>query len=148
MAGSDWREAARGIPVEEEGRIYVWWHGGWVVDVVRHLEAAAGFFTGYRGGVAYGLHLAIPRLDHPGERAAYDRRLALALGAPVEAVSEGTRFYVDDTVPDSVGWALEAGGKIVKWWPRKRDFLLDSLETDDPLLARALAWPADKRVRE
>lgn len=139
---TDWREAARGVPVEEEARVYVWWMDGWVRDVVRKIDAERGFFTGYRGGVAYGLHLAIPRLDHPSECAAYDRRLALALGAPERAVALGVVVY-----PSSVGVSLIGAGQVVAPDGYLRfEWFKELPACSDANLLRALAWPADKRV--
>lgn len=163
MSDTDWREAARGIPVEEEARVYVWWMDGWVRDVVRKIDAERGFFTGYRGGVAYGLHLAIPRLDHPSERAAYDRRLALALGLDPK---NGVLFEPVGISASVSVWRVTVGMKVDPEWARRQGdrpywgappMVPDCVElrfpayppharVTDPLLARALAWPADKRV--
>jgi hypothetical protein len=136
---TDWREAARGIPVWR-GCCAIHSHmGSMANEVVLGASAehilAAGMMDRVRKPID-----CIPDLSDPDTRAAYDRRLALVLGAPGEAVARGVIVADYDGV-----WAVmaglpsaETGGK----WMWARALAL----TDDPLLARALAWPVDKRV--
>jgi hypothetical protein len=76
-------------------------------------------------------------LSNPDTRAAYDRRLALALGCPDDGrldrylsvrIGRGGGGIAGQILLASDRWT---GGAVVN--------------TTDPLLARALAWPADKR---
>jgi hypothetical protein len=128
-----------GIPV---------WHGAvvrWTNPAESAPETVTGFCDFVRGDVVHigGRHFSpsacAPYLSDPDTCAAYVRRLALALGAPAEAVEEGVRFFrVHETC-----WEIRAGA----------DWGLTFTEDDfdDPfpttrLLALARAWPADKRV--
>lgn len=151
------REAARGIPVRAVCRALSDRHG---VVTVHSVHGSTAFVTIDRypmlpdADEVYARDL-IPDLSHPPTRAAYDRDLALALGAPIEAVDEGVM----------VGWGSSGGLLVVAGLPDARHHA----GQDDPsvvypwaievgvewrlvrtpenlLLARALAWPADKRV--
>lgn len=150
-ATQDWRDVA--------GALRLWWtgmrflhgepcEGEWPRGVV----VPGGWINDDKIADDYGRHTSkpsswIPDLSDPDTRAAYDRRLALALGAPVEAVGEGVRFYLDG----GAGWQMDAGFKGDDVTTHAWHFDLRALgnevltNTDDPLLARALAWPADKR---
>ena len=82
-ADQNWREAGQGIPVwlgcrEMDGGIVV----GFTDDgIIRKIDGA---MVGTCHPATSG-----PDLADPDTRAAYDRRLALELGAPEEAVNEG-----------------------------------------------------------
>lgn len=122
---ADWREAARGIPV---------WEGALCV-----FDCGASFGGKYRAEVDAEPQY-IPDLSDPDTRAAYDRRLALALGAPEGAVNEGVRFYRNGSE-----WTIDAG--FFRGYGQDADWSRDlRLPTGDFLRARALAWPADKRA--
>jgi hypothetical protein len=77
-------------------------------------------------------------LSNPDTRAAYDRRLALALGAPDYLVERG----VGVSVSDDEHVIVRAGFYDN---PNSDWHHVAHVGTTDPLLARALAWPADKR---
>jgi hypothetical protein len=81
-------------------------------------------------------------LSDPDTRAAFDRRLALRLGAPEEAVVEGVRVF-----PVGPGeWRMEAGCDYLGLDCNKEPYLRTrwelalNIDTNDPLLARVLAW--------
>lgn len=139
-----WREAARGIPVwpgcrEMDGGIVV----GFTDDgnIIRKVD----------GGLLGACHPATsgPDLSDPDTRAAYDRRLSLELGAPGEAVADGVVVHVSDMGFDDALFGhilvIRAGrgdtGVRATWETTVQ------VDTKEPLLARALAWPAGKRVR-
>lgn len=94
----------------------------------------------------------IPDLSDPDTLAAFDRRLALRLGAPEEAVREGVMFiYADAAHGLDAYWTIAAGEP--NWnledWSWDVVFGLSerhrpSLGTDDPLLARVRAWNSVK----
>lgn len=149
MDSRDWRDAARGIPV---------WIGAFVQALTFGGDYRPGFIghAGIRmsdtGHVLPLTGREVPDLSDPDTRVAYDRRLALALGAPVEAVEEGVSIYRDE---DS--WSLRAGAPrnypsdadVEPWYYTlgiRDDHVNAGRPTADPLLVRALAWPADKRV--
>lgn len=152
--GSDWREAARGIPAEEGDRVL------WARDLTPHgivtraLPSGAWAVERYEepGHVDACHPLAVVvDLSHPPTRAKFDRRLALALGAPEGAVERGVAFV--PMSPRASRWLLVAGLSFAVYDDNGRREALDwdwerplGLGTDDPLLARALAWPADRRV--
>jgi hypothetical protein len=69
-------------------------------------------------------------LSDPDTRAAFDRRLALRLGAPAEATTAGVVFYKSRYKDE---WQIVTGDR--GWWRPLRN-----LGTDDPLLARVRAW--------
>lgn len=84
---------------------------------------------------------AIVDLSDPDTLAAFDRRLALRLGAPEDSVREGVRFYWDGSEQE---WTLEVG--YYRMWfevfperdgyPHGRDG-----ETGEPsIFARIRAW--------
>lgn len=87
----------------------------------------------------------VPDLSDPDTRAAYDRRLALALGCPEEHADVGIRFRPSRDVPG--GWHLEAGFDDGDFYDGHVWMAAFRGGGSDPLLARALARPADKRVR-
>lgn len=89
-------------------------------------------------------------LSDPDTLAAFDRRLALRLGAPEEAVREGALFWLNEAEPlneDGWLWEVQAGGEqrerlsgggyssTPKW-----DGDCIRISTRDPLLARVRAW--------
>lgn len=81
-------------------------------------------------------------IAHYDTRAAYDRRLALALGAPERAVALGVVVY-----PSSVGASLIGAGQVVAPDGYLRfEWFKELPACSDANLLRALAWPADKRV--
>ena len=91
VSPADWREAARGVPV---------WAGAHAVDPTTGLVGVVAAIDAFASEAR--LHSTwlpaerlIVDLSDPDTRAAYDRRLALALGAPIEAVDEGVALYLD-----------------------------------------------------
>ena len=81
-----------------------------------------------------GADFVFPDLGHPDTCAAFDRRLALRLGAPEASVAEGVMFY---PCPDegSRCWLVRAG---TRW---SVSLTGDDFDIpDDPLLARVRAW--------
>lgn len=147
-AETDWREAARGIPVWE-GAAMLWRElaSEWEPNPRWRSARSEGF--GNYGWVAYGDNSlvpqdrAIPDLADPDTRAAYDRRLALALGCPEEHANVGVRFRHEGNFGGHA-WTIDAGARPHRYdseWERTA-----RIATADPLLARALAWPKDKRV--
>ena len=140
----DWREAAKGIPVWVGCRAFSGRHDFVSLFVVEvGPSSTAGLVNpavpaGWPGGGGSGALTSswFPDLSDPDTRAAYDRRLALALDVPIAEVDIGVTFSKHPTDP---GWWMANGGG---WTRRFRD-----IDTTDMLLARALAWPADKRVR-
>jgi len=161
---SDWREAARGIPV---------WRGAVVVDypdrehsypraLCVELPNEEGDFNtapdpveyDYEGrsqsavGREYGV---VVDLEDPDTRAAYDRRLALALGMTADEVDFGVLLFWD---PRSGAWTYTNGaGRSVRVFgvddagiPAQSPHI-PCTQHADPLLVRALMWPADKRVK-
>jgi len=142
-----WQEAARGIPV---------WEGCLATDVDGHrwriLETGGRFYVARIrhprcGNVCEGRPIDLtPDLTDPDTRAAYDRRLALALGAPESIEACGVNLYGAARVVPGVAPFIEVFGRVggedgYRWCE-----LVDGIDTTDPLLALALAWPADKRV--
>lgn len=127
-----WQEAARGIPVWAGARSCSL--GGFDAGIVVRVDGERVVFadgTRPRAGL-------IVDLSDPDTRAAYDRRLAIAWGAPeahdtlrVSIVREGPLMSSIDILVDH---------------PRGRFVKTIHVDTILPLLARALAWPADKRV--
>jgi hypothetical protein len=89
-------------------------------------------------------------LSDPDTCAGFDRRLALAWGAPEAAVDDGTLFWLDygeEPVDGEWLWQLQAGGEYRKRVPggvaEGPKWFGEALRlpTRDPILARALAWP-------
>jgi len=84
-------------------------------------------------------------------RIAYDRRLALALGMTADEVDFGVLLFWD---PRSGAWTYTNGaGRSVRVFgvddagiPAQSPHI-PCTQHADPLLVRALMWPADKRVR-
>jgi len=97
---TDWREAARGIPVWEGAAA---WFEGKRWRVTRLWPSVDGgedrvsldALDGSGDGEIPPVQTVVPDLTDPDTRAAYDRRLALALGAPTSAVEEGAHFGYD-----------------------------------------------------
>ncbi len=142
----DWREAARGIPVWEGARVLVARSGR--VTFLGRVEFIDGDRIVCREPAGQVLLSAsedpvVPDLADPDVRAAYDRRLALALGAPPEAVDEGVVFFSSG---DGWGWSIAAGADPEGDFLWTRSFMPETNGACDRLHARALAWPADKRV--
>lgn len=76
-------------------------------------------------------------LSDPDTLAAFDRRLALRLGAPEEMVREGVRFYWE---PGGQEWNVEAG-YYRSWWTAWAWSPGCAGSTGDAaLLARVRAW--------
>ena len=145
---TDWREAARGIPVWEGAA--AWFEGKrWRVTRLwpsvdgGEDRASLECLDGSGDGEIPPISDVVPDLADPDTRAAYDRRLALALGCPEAYADAGVRFYSMGYVTVH-RWTIDAGVR-----PHRYDSEWEQTvhaDTDDPLLARALAWPADKRV--
>lgn len=80
-------------------------------------------------------------LSDPDTLAAFDRRLALRLGAPAEAVLDGVMVRLDgDFLSVFVGMTevdLDGGWENI---PRCEVGPKACLKTTDPILARVLAW--------
>lgn len=72
-------------------------------------------------------------LSDPDTRAAFDRRLALRLGAPVEAMTEGVVFYENCGGIDQ--WTVHVGAN-----ERWRVVMNFDGTAGKPLLARVRAW--------
>ena len=153
-AETDWREAARGIPVWEGAA--AWFEGKrWRVTRLwpsmdgHEDRASLECLDGSGDGEIPPIRHAVPDLADPDTRAAYDRRLALALGCPEAYADVGVRFRRLSSLSPSAGWIVEAGHDEhdfydgPAWTSEPRTVAADA---EDPLLARALAWPADKRV--
>ncbi len=140
-----WQDAARGIPV-------------WVGAAVRERDnTASGVVIRIRGDrldvfvnndhmemgddAWYASDCSLD-LSDPDTRAAFDRRLAIALGAPENVVNEGVRFFYTEGA-----WCLACGPRNYPSGESNDPFFyrLSSEHQTDPLLARALAWPANKR---
>lgn len=83
--------------------------------------------------------MCAPDLADPDTRAAYDRRLAIVLGCPDDG-------RLDRMFRIEVGSALGSApiGHLLLTSDGWR--VTVPVGTTDPILARALAWPADKRV--
>ena len=88
---------------------------------------------------------AIVNLDNPDVLAAFDRRLALRLGAPEEAVREGVMFC-----SFALTWIVWAGqgngfdeGDFA--WEHRLSYA-EIGNADDPLLARVRAWNSIKET--
>lgn len=154
---TDWRAAARGIPVWLWCRAFSGRHDFVSLLVVEvGANSTAGLVNpaapaGWPGGGGSGALTSswFPDLTDPDTRAAYDRRLALALGCPEACADVGVRFRRLSSLSPSAGWVVEAGHDEHNF---ANEHSWDTLPTTiaagvvDPLLARALAWPADKRV--
>ena len=149
-----WKEAAKGIPVRENGRVCrVGSRGVFTVRMI--LPSGFALFL-WQDGVRLdesGSILAsefFPNLADPYECAAYDRRLALALGAPDDIEGCYVVAYGPGTVAKGVEPFVLVMGRAgfdegEEGWAWSS--MVDGVSTDDRLLARALAWPADKRVK-
>lgn len=138
-----WREAAVGIEPWDGCALL---DGGRCASVLRGVVMAQ---NGPRVGVYDRSRLPCrvenappPDLADADTRAMFDRRLALHLGAPVEAVDEGIRFY-----PCGRGrWRIDAGCDYLgddcngePYLPTRWGAALN-IDTLDPLTARCLAW--------
>lgn len=124
---TDWKEAARGIPVWE-GCLEM--YGGRVEAIDGpNIRKRDGLTVGYRSPATSG-----PDLSDPDTRSAYDRRLAIALGCPESIANRGVIVHTMDGGP----WMIHAGFG----WTRPLGISGDV----DGILARALAWPTDKRI--
>lgn len=77
-------------------------------------------------------------LSDPDTRAAFDRRLALKLGATQEQVNEGVMFVDDGRWFVVAGWPVRVGASVRYPFIRA---LTEIVDVRDPLMARALAWP-------
>jgi hypothetical protein len=132
----DWRELTRGIEPWDGAKLLnglrcLWYRNG--ADgpcgvTVRHEDGRmqCGVWPLTQGGYN-------PDLADPDTRAAFDRRLALRLGAPPEAVDEGVLFYrVGRQFRIAAGSADENGLHV--WCHGVPG------SANDSLLARALAW--------
>lgn len=135
------REAARGIPVWEGAAGLLDGSPVRVVEILALPNARTSATVRYRytgGGPRCFADSITLDLSDPDTRVAYERRLALALGAPEHLVERG------------VGASLFEGALIVQagFYDSRLSNWAEVIEvnTIDPLLARALAWPADKRV--
>ena len=106
--------------------------------------------TGWSEIVGVYLSDCVVDLSDPDTLAAFDRRLALRLGAPEEAVREGVLFWLNDGESPNAGgwlWEVQAGGEhrerlsgggyssAPKW-----DGDCIRIGTRDPFLARVRAW--------
>lgn len=132
-----WLEEARGIPV---------WGGALLLGFPRMHRGARvlfvcddgmGVITDITDGRSVSGRLTsdlVPDLLDPDTLAAFDRRLALRLGAPAENVAEGVLFYLNGGV-----WVLTAGAPDRWWWRHSNDGRFGP-ETDCPILARVRAW--------
>lgn len=143
-----WQEAAKGIPV---------WEGCLATDGDgdnwRILETGGRFYVARIrhprcGNVCEGRPIdLVPDLTDPDTRAAYIRRLAVALGCPEEVADQEVAFR---PCPNRAGWwhvyaghpGSDEDGPFVSGWVSAT--LMP--ETTNRDLALALAWPADKRV--
>ena len=144
---TDWREAARGIPVWEGAQVCRIGLRG--VGTVQTILPGGGGLALWGDGATLDPREFFPNLADPDTRAACDRRLALALGCPEAYADVGVRFRRLSSLSPSAGWIVEAGHDEhdfydgPAWTSEPRTVAADA---EDPLLARALAWPADKRV--
>ena len=84
---------------------------------------------------------AVVNLEDGDVLAAFDRRLALRLGAPEEAVREGVIFYRYNGV-----WILSAGNPERYWWRNSNDGRFGE-DTEDERLARVRAWNSVKEPK-
>lgn len=136
---ADWREAIRGVPL---------WTGAAVNDT-RGPGYGGGIVTGIDGDQVEVNDAWCPvgqfalDLEHAPTRRNFDAELALALGAPPEAVDEGVVFFSEG---ESWGWSIGAGADPEGDFRWTESFMPATKGATDPLLARALAWPAGKRV--
>lgn len=139
-----WQEAARGIEPWDGAKLLnglrcLWyWNGldGPCGVTVRHEDGRTqcGVWPLTQGGYN-------PDLADPDTRAAFDRRLALRLGAPAAVEGCHIRMYGPSRCVTGVIPFVEVRGHVDRdgerpWeWYTKVD-----VDSDDPLLARALAW--------
>jgi hypothetical protein len=135
----DWREAAQGIPVTEGDRTCT--ADGFGGEIVIRVDGDNVLLSCGKGTPTWerqGEHLR--DLSDPRTQRAYLGDLALALGAPAEAVEEGVVFICRGRGQ----WTLAAGCALPEWDPRWMHQI--DRGSDDRLTALAEAWPADKRV--
>lgn len=148
-----WQEEARGIEpwrgavgfcVRGSERTVVWVWGDEDDRQVRYAELS---------GEGWPASEFTPNIENPDTCAAFDRRLALRLGAPEEVVREGVIIAVDEIVvpaerrPDGVEHRRHVLC-VVAGLVKRADYIDDPLEwsdtvdvdTPDPLLARVRAW--------
>jgi hypothetical protein len=152
---TDWREAARGIPVwigasvvnDLGGEAIVTFPPGSESDATE-VWVAYAYDDGSGGGdfiIGAAKGEVTLNLEHPDTRTAYDRRLALALGADPMDVEEGVMVWYDfPYLRVFAGVAWYWGAPPAFSW--REDVDLGTVGHDG-LTARALAWPADKRVK-
>ena len=132
-----WQAAARGIPVWI-GCLEM--DGGRVDGFTEH-----GIVNVRQRGMIGSSHPAAsgPDLADSDTRAAYDRRLAVALGVAETVANDGVIVFYLPNIGDwfmGAGWCEDDGDFA---WSRR----FQEIDTDDALMFRALAWPADKRVK-
>ena len=137
-----WQEAARGIPVWPSAYFYsVGYERKQMcteISVYTNPPIASGVY-------GYSHQEVIVALDHPDTRAAYDRRLAVALGAPADVVDDGVviEFLYGEYAMVLFAGPSELGQSEQEFaWTSRVE--LDRF--DDPILARALAWPTEQRI--
>ena len=142
-----WVDAAKGIPVWARASVIVPEHDARSRSERSQMIALDTFEDG-RWRVLqtlpeviylYGGADLIPDLTDPDTRAMYRRRLAIAWGCPESAANEGVRFYRKGAF-----WHLYAGFADTPTTSAWR-YHFDAV-SDDPCLALALAWPADRRI--
>lgn len=132
MKAHSWAIEATGIPPWPGARVYSeTYGGGYVVEVDgRRLKVVYGMATIDKVNVD-DVFLAF---DDPDTLAAFDRRLALRLGASESTVCEGVTFFPIRVAHDgSIVWVLQT--RDGRPWLGTSAF-----DTTDPLLARVRAW--------
>lgn len=146
LIAADWKTEARGLPV---------WPGAFVV----HGEESDGPAEDYaadtvciRDGMTFWpAEECSPDLANPDTLAAFDRRLALRLGAPEEAVAQGVivRLVPVGDPPPWPRFVGDRGGMVLDMMAGLRDQSFDAPVAawtyrdhhgDDPLTARVRAW--------
>jgi hypothetical protein len=136
----DWKDAARGIGPWPGSHAISGGHAGIVVDV---RDGACLLATDSdRDGVPVWETGCLLDLEDADTRAMFDRRLALRLGAPAEAVEQGVMVVCvrQPNAPEHAGGCYQV---IAGVWDRRwaRSFTDDDFTIPaDPLLFRALAW--------
>lgn len=146
----DWREEAKGIPV---------WAPSCALCPSLPYEACVVTMTTDDGRAEtdrwgdWEMADLIPDLEQHDTLAAFDRRLALRLGAAESAATEGVIFCLVSPGTDEAGWRLMVGQSlpgrrhVVGEWPVVPvdigfgpESVPHALRTADPLLARVRAW--------